>query len=198
MSGRFLFLKNTVGTPEAIAAPPAGHRIDFLDQYAFTPDALTGMDALLLGQHLDEHHLGGFRTALDGFLDGGGGIAVMGPVARPFLTVLSPHLAIGNGHRDDWVLKNAADHPLMDGVDAQDLTWRKGVVGFWARGTIAPHPSATVLTRFAATGAVADWVWVTPRGGKLFVHPGNDVWGYAGEPNTSARVFPQLLDWMTA
>jgi len=198
MSGRFLFLKNTVGTPKAISAPPGAHRIDILDQYAFTPDALTGKDAILLGQHLDEHHLSGFKAILDGFFEDGGGIAVMGPVARPFLTVLSPHLAVGNGQRDDWVLENAADHPLMHEVDAHDLTYRKGVVGFWARGTIAPHPGATVLTRFAATGAVADWAWEKENGGRLYVHPGNDVWGYAGEPNSSARVFPQLLDWMAA
>lgn len=198
MSGRFLFPKNTVGTPKAITDPPNGHRIDIIDQYKFTPGALSDTQALLLGQHLDEHHLQGMHPALDAFLIEGGGIAIMGPVALPPITFLSPHRIAGHGHRDDWILEMAHDHPVMEGVAVDDLTFRKGVVGFWARGTITPHENAQVLTRFATTGAAADWVWESGKGGKLFVHPGNDVWGYASEPNSSARVFPQLLDWLAA
>lgn len=197
MTGRFLFLKNTVGTPGAIAAPPGGHAVTILEQADFSPKALRGVDGLLLGQHLDEFHLAGFRDELDGYLAQGGAIAVMGPVAVPYLRGLCAHRAQGEGRRDDWLLEMAEDHPVTRGVAADDLTFRKGVVGFWARGTIAAPAGAQILTRFAATGAPADWVW-TGSGGKLFVHPGNDVWGYTSDPNSSARVFAQLLDWMAA
>ena len=198
MSGRFLFLKNTVDTPGAIAEPPNGHQITILDQYSFDPAALRNVDGLLLGQHLDERHLGAFRISLDAFLDQGGRVAVMGPIVLPFMTCLVPHRPEGDGHREDWLLEVANDHPVSKGVSADDLTYRKGVVGFWARGCIAPPTEAVILTQFQKTGAPVDWVWDSGTGGKLFVHPGNDVWGYAKEPNTSAQVFPQLLDWMAA
>ncbi|WP_375552393.1 hypothetical protein [Rhodophyticola porphyridii] len=198
MSGRFLFLKNTVGTPGAIAAPPNGHEIAVLEQPAFTPDALETVCGLLLGQHLDEYHLGTLRPGLDAFLARGGAVATMGPIAVPYMSILRPHRPEGSGRRDDWILEIAGDHPIVDGVSAGDITFRKGVVGFWARGSIAPPDDARIVTRFAATGAPADWVWHGPQGAKLFVHPGNDVWGYAQEPNSSARIFAQLLDWMAA
>ena len=196
MSGRFLFLQNTVGLPTAIADPPIGHEIAVLDQYALSPKNLDGIDGLLLGQHLDERHLTEHRDTLDAYLEQGGAIAVMGPVALPFLTHLAPHEPVGTGRRDDWLLELGAAHPIMAGVDPDDLTYRKGVVGFWARGSIAPPDGAHALTRFTASGVVADWAWSPPAGGRLFVHPGNDVWGYAGDGTTAARVFPQLLDWM--
>ncbi|MEM9973276.1 MAG: hypothetical protein AAF771_03780 [Pseudomonadota bacterium] len=198
MRGRVLFLKNTVGTPRAILKPPGGHRIDIVDQYDLTPEVLEGTKVLLLGQHLDEHHLKGMQGFLEVFLEKGGGIAVMGPIAQRLLPVLSPHRPVGSGRRGDWILEIAEAHPVMAGVRAKDLTYRKGVVGFWARGTIPPCADAKILTRFAASEAAADWLWESVRGGKLFVHPGNDVWGYVDEPNTSALVFPQLLDWMAA
>lgn len=54
------------------------------------------------------------------------------------------------------------------------------------------------LTRFARSGRGVDLAWQRPGGGRLFLHPGNDVWGYAFDPTPAARVFPQLLAWMEA
>lgn len=196
MSGRFLFLQNTVGLPPAITDPPNGHEIVILDQYAFAPASLDGIEGLLLSQHLDERHLTEHRDTLDTYLGEGGAVAVMGPVALPFLTYLTPHEPVGTGRRDDWLLELGSAHPIMAGVDPDDLIYRKGVVGFWARGTIAPPDDAEALTRFPTSGLVADWAWSRPAGGRLFVHPGNDVWGYAGDGTSAARVFSQLLDWM--
>lgn len=196
MSGRFLFLQNTVGVPGAITAPPNGHEIVILDQYELAPASLSQIDGLLLGQHLDERHLAEHRSMLDAYLAQGGAIAVMGPVALPCLTHLTPHQPVGTGRRDDWLLEMGSVHPVTAGVDPDDLTYRRGVVGFWARGSIAPPDGAQVLTRFAASGVVADWAWSPRGGGRLYVHPGNDVWGYAGDGTSAARVFPQLLDWM--
>lgn len=198
MRGHFLFLKNTVGTPTAMSHPPKGHGITVLEQPEFSADALNGMTGLLLGQHLDEHHLRAFRPTLDAYLEGGGAVATMGPIAQPFLSILHAHKTVGEGRKSDWMLQIANDHPIVAGVAAPDLSLRKGVVGFWARGTITPPKGAVILTFFTSSGDPADWAWQGTGGGKLFVHPGNDVWGYAAEPNSSARVFPQLLDWMAA
>ncbi|MEM9754357.1 MAG: hypothetical protein AAF914_00105 [Pseudomonadota bacterium] len=198
MTPRFLFLQNTVGVPPGLQRCAGAAEITVIDQYDFTPDALTDHQGLLISQHIDELHLRDIRDELDAFLARGGAIAVMGPVAMPYLTQLSPHQTEGTGPAKDWVLEMAGAHPVMAGVTADDISYRKGVVGFWARGRIAPIEGAAVVTRFSASGAPADWAWEAASGGKLFVHPGNDVWGYAAETTSAARVFPQMLAWMAA
>ncbi len=194
--GGLLFLKNTVATPKGIAQARAEHGIRVLDQYAFTPRDLEGAAGLLLSQHVDERHLSEHRAALEGFLARGRAIAINGPFVLPALGVLAPYEPVGDGSAEPWALELASPHPITEGVRAEDLTFRRGVVGFWGRGTSKPPRDAVVLTRYGRSGSPADWVWRAPGGGRLFVHPGNDVWGWATRSTSAARVFPQLLGWM--
>ncbi|MEM1416297.1 MAG: hypothetical protein AAGH15_15420, partial [Myxococcota bacterium] len=166
---RFLFLQNTVALARSIAEPPPGTAIRVIDQYAFRPEDLADVAGVLFCQHLDERHLGERRAVWDAFLSRGGALAVNGPFARPFLSALAPYRPSGDGSAAGWMLELAEAHPITAGVAAKDLSYRRGVVGFWARGGSTPPNGARVLTRFVATGGVADWAWVAPGGGRLFV-----------------------------
>ena len=196
--GAFLFLQNTVGCPKAVSEPPDGHAIAIIDQYALGAGIPDGVDGLLLSQHLDERHLSENAPLLETFLDRGGAIVLNGPVARCCVTGLSPHEALPASAPSDWHLELAEPHPVTDGVAAEDLTFRRGVVGFWARGTLPPPTGSIVLTRFARSGRPADYIWHRPSGGRVLVHPGNDLWGYAGGGTSAARVYPQVLNWIGA
>lgn len=193
--GRFVFLLNTVEPPKHIATPPAGHEIAVVDQYAFRAQDLVGADGLLISQHLDEVHLGEHRETLEVFLDRGGTLSLNGPVARPCLDPPGQYHALPSQAAREWVIDMGAPHPITAGVAAEDLTYRRGVIGFWARGFFDVPEGATVLTRFRASRRPADWLWQRPEGGSLFVHPGNDIWGYAGDATSARPVFAQFLDW---
>lgn len=195
---RFLYLLNTVGTPAHIGQPPGGHEIRVVDQYAFAPDDLVGVDGLLLSQHLDETHLSEERSRLQDFVAGGGVVSLNGPVATPFLDPPGAYHALPTQAARDWVLEICDPHPITRGVTAEDLTARKGVIGFWARGSFDAPSDAVVLTRFAASQKPADWLWISPEGGALLVHPGNDIWGYAGDDSSARPLFAQFLDWVRA
>lgn len=191
----FLFLLNTVETPKHIAFPPKGHDVRVVDQYAFKDSDLVGVDGLLLSQHLDERHLGENGGSLSTFLYSGGVISLNGPVARPFLDPPGAYYPLPTRSARDWVLDIVADHPVTAGVRAEDITARRGVIGFWARGYFEAPADATVLTRFASSQKPADWLWEPARGGAVLVHPGNDIWGYAGDETSASAFFPQFLDW---
>ncbi|MEM6635787.1 MAG: hypothetical protein AAF667_07850 [Pseudomonadota bacterium] len=196
--GRFLYLLNTVGTPKFIADPPRGHTITVVDQYEFERSDLDGVDGLLLSQHLDETHLGELRVTLAAFLDDGGTVSLNGPISKPFLDPPGAYHGLPTQAARDWLIEMDTLHPITRGVRAEDLSMRMGVIGFWARGYFEAPSNAVVLTRFAVSGKPADWVWRSPGGGALLVHPGNDIWGYAGDDTTARPFFAQFLDWAGA
>jgi hypothetical protein len=86
-------------------------------------------------------------------------------------------------------------HPVFEGVDMADLTYRRGVAGFYARGHNPPPPGAIALTGLGPGRAPCDWVYERPAGGRIFMHAGNDLWMYAGSVCSAARMVPQLCRW---
>lgn len=195
---RFLFLWSTSDLPDPIHRPPPAHAIVPLDQYDLDglPDAeLAAFNGLIVSSHADQRHLETQRERLDAFLDTGS-ILVNGPVAYPFLPELLARFEPlpRRGVRELAVALTGA-HPVLAGVDASDLTYRHGVAGFWGRGR-QPHPAgAEVLTVLGPDRVPLDWSCERLGGGRLFVHPGNDVWTFAGD-TSAGRLWPQLLDWL--
>lgn len=195
---KFLFLWSTSDLPDPIQRPPPGHEIVPLDQYEL--DGLSGpelaaFDGLIVSSHADQGHLEAHRERLDAFLETRS-ILVNGPTVVPFLPEFSkrfeplPRRSVG-----DLQVTIARRHPAFAGVEARDLTFRQGVAGFWGRGR-QPHPAgAEVLTVLGPDGIPLDWSLERPSGARLFVHPGNDVWTFAGD-TSAARLWPQLLDWL--
>jgi len=53
-----------------------------------------------------------------------------------------------------------------------------------------------VLTTLGPERVPLDWSLERPTGGRLFVHPGNDVWTFAGGKTSAGRLWPQVLDWL--
>lgn len=123
-------------------------------------------------------------------------MVINGHIAYPFLRWLQPFevqtcpglagLQVARGER----------HPVFDGVDAEHLTYRRGVAGFYARGANPPPPDARVLNTLGPDSQPIDWLLSLPGGGRLLVHSGNDLWMYANGQDSAARIVPQLLAWL--
>lgn len=157
------------------------------------PDAFAG---LLVDMHIDQRLFAGHRTWIEAFLAAGGTIVFCGLLAYPFLPPLGRFEPLARRSRAALEVTIAApEHPLFAGVAAADLTARKGVAGFYGRGQVRPPPGAEVLTRLDGGRVPLDWVWHPPMGGRLLMHPGNNLWMYAGDETSAARLTPQLLRW---
>jgi hypothetical protein len=90
-----------------------------------------------------------------------------------------------------------SEHPVFAGVDTDDLSFRKGVAGFYGRGHNPPPAGARVLQRLSSPdGPPLDYVYHRPDGGRVLMHSGNDLWMYANDETSARRIAPQLLDWI--
>jgi hypothetical protein len=196
---RFLFVWSTSELPGPIASPPDNHVIVPVDQYeldSLGEEDFAGFDGMILCMHADQRHLVRIAPRLNRFLETGS-ILVNGPVAYPFLPQLAG--SFEPLHRRgvrDMEVAIVSPHPAFVGVEARDLTFRRGVAGFWGRGRQPAPAGAEILTVLGPDRVPFDWCLVRERGGRLFVHPGNCVWTFAGQDTSAGRVWPQLLAWL--
>lgn len=157
---------------------------------------LSSHGAILVSMLSDQVSLAEQGDKLDAFLDGGGVLVFNGHVAHPPVAGLRPFVAGGRHGVDVLAIHRLAEHPVFDGVAEEDLTFRRGVAGFYARGHNPPPDGARVLNGIGPERAPVDWEWRRPGGGTVLMHSGLDLWAYAGDSTTAARMAPQLLAWL--
>jgi hypothetical protein len=180
-----------------IRAPGRTDHGDRVDCYALDRTDLSRYALLVVPATVDQEHLARHRGVIREFLDGGGVLLFGGqlhrdwlPGASAFVPLPQPSLA---AYRVAWV----ADHPIFAGVDPDDLTFRRGVAGFFARGHHPLPPGAEVLVRLAG-GEPVTYVDRTSTRGTIVVHASGDLLGYDGADNTAGRLRGQLVEWARA
>ncbi len=157
-----------------------------------------GRRAILIEAHVDQRALLAHRAVLRTHLDAGGTLVFNGHLVYPVFDDLSTfRVAAGRGV-NDLIIEREHAHPVFDGVSCDDLSFRRGVAGFYGRGANPPPPGAVVLHRLRQDGSPLDWVWQRPAGGQIFMHGGNTCWMYINDATSAARIAPQMLDWIEA
>ncbi|PVB60176.1 hypothetical protein [Labrenzia sp. 011] len=175
--GKFLWLLNTPDGAPKYVDDIGGHTFDVAQQPVLESSDLPAYDGIVLTMHSDQKHLQSVSSRLESFLEGGGSVVFNGHVAHPFLTGLSPFRPIVQNGLESFRIHVEAGHALFDGLTSDDLTFQRGVAGFYSRGTNPPPEGATVLTTIGIDRAPVDWIAPVGRG-KLFVHTGNDLFSF--------------------
>jgi hypothetical protein len=175
-----------------------GRRVDLLPQYELAGIDLAAYRGLLIGLHADQRFLQTRRAQIEVFLAAGRVVVVCGHIAHPFLNELRPFRAIPGYTLADLLVRRQTPHPVWEGVDTGDLTWRRGVAGFYGRGANPPPEGATIIHTLGERGCPVDFECRSAVGGRLLVHAGVDLWGYVAAENSARRIVPQLLDWIAA
>ncbi|NFV79599.1 hypothetical protein [Magnetospirillum aberrantis] len=184
--------------PAAFRSPSCGGRVDSVGQYELGRTDLDTYDAILVSMLADQHSLIDQTPRLEAFLDRGGTLVLNGHMAYPPVAGLRPFVPQTGRGTEALTIHRLADHPVFDGVDGADLTYRRGVAGFYGRGHNPAPDGAIALNGIGPDRDPLDWVWQRPAGGTVFMHGGLDVWAYAADPTSAARMAPQLVDWLTA
>ena len=154
-------------------------RIMPVDIYSLDTQPLEEFSALLIGMHVDQRFLAARGRRLDQFLERGNTVIVSGQIAHPFLRGLAPFQPLRDYRVQDLMVRREAAHPVWDGVVEDELTFRRGVAGFYGRGWHQPPEGATVIHSIGADRHPVDFVYRVGAGRVLF-HGGNDLWQYAG------------------
>ncbi|WP_322516231.1 hypothetical protein SR870_01190 [Rhodopseudomonas palustris] len=165
-----------------------------VDLYALDAALLAGADALLIGMHMDQRFLKANAGLLDDHVTAGGRIAISGHVAHPFMAGLGPVQPLDGGGIADLTISRATAHPIWDGVALDDLTFRRGVAGFYGHAWHAPPKDAIVIHTLGPAHRPLDFIYPLGRGAVL-LHGGNDLWSFGGD-DTTRRLLPQLINWL--
>ena len=187
----------TMGSPSDLAGDPRYRdRVADLDIYRLAETDLAPVRGLLLGPHVDQIQLRHHRALLDAFVATGRRLVVCGQVVLPFAAGLSRFVPLSYRGVGELTVHRLAEHLVWRGVDTADLTFRRGVTGFYGRGHHPHVPTgATIVHTLGPDALPLDLIY--PHGaGQILLHAGNDLWGYARDDTTAARMTPQLLDWL--
>jgi|GEM_PF-551028 len=192
-----LFLRCTRGqSPGFLAIPPLADHAVVASQYDLPNLELDRFGAIVLSMLTDQHSLMAERDRLTAFLNGGGCVQINGHLAYPLFDGIGPYIPLPGRSVQDLQVHRLADHPIFDQVSEQDLTFRRGVAGFYGRGHHAPPPGAIILNGLGPERRPVDWLWQRPQGGTILLHAGIDPWIYAGDATSAARLPRQLFAWL--
>lgn len=185
----------TMGTGLGMPGPVTDFaEVDLYDLPQLDTSALRG---LIVNSGCDQIFLERRRDLLTDFVTGGGRVALMGHAMTDFLPGLGRWRRLQYSGPKDLAITAGAPHPVWAAVDPADLSFRRGVSGFYARGYSEKLPDgATVINRVGRHGLPVDYVYRLGAG-EVLVHGGIDLGVYRNDPNTSARIFPQLLGWLS-
>ncbi|MGH9286246.1 MAG: phosphate starvation-inducible protein PhoH [Acidimicrobiales bacterium] len=181
---------------------PALNHVEIADPYDLEVAGLDGVGVLLIAGMVDQEHLWRRREVVAGFLERGGVVVFCGQLFRRWLPGCEPFVPAAITGFGDYAVdltpgEDGEPHPVFAGVDPVDLTFRRGVAGFFARGHHPPPPGARILATLAG-GQPITWVDRATSAGTVFVHAGADLLGYGGDGSSASRLVPQLLAWADA
>lgn len=197
MAGQFLYVQNAYGGPPPALTKVSGHTIHVYQQYETDRLDWTAYDAVLLSMSADQVHLGEISGKLEAYLDAGGTLLINGHVARPFLPELKRYEPMEKRGLKELVIHRENEHPLFAGISAESLTLRKGVAGFYGRGTNPPPEGALVIHSVGPDHVAVDWLFERPRGGRIFVHSGVELWAVLMlEGPQGLPIIQGFFDWL--
>lgn len=189
-------LRITMGSDNLEGGVHGDPRLGEVDLYRLPHTDLSSVRGLIIGGGSDQIFLERNKDLLTEFVTSGGRVAVMGHVLTEFLPGLGVWRKLAYTGPKDLAITLGDPHPVWAGVDPVDLSTRKGVTGFYARGYIDKIPvDAHVATRIGRHALPLDYVY--PLGqGQVLAHGGNDLTGWANDPNSSSKLTTQLIDWL--
>jgi hypothetical protein len=160
-------------------------RVSRVDCYEIGSIDLTRYAALIIGPSADQEHLVRQQRVIRDYLDRGGVVVFGGHLHRDWLPGASAFVPLTNQSLDGYRVVEVAAHPIFRGMGTE-LTFRRGVAGFFARGHHPIPDGAEVLTRLFG-GEPSTYLDRVSTAGTIIVQATSDLLSYCGDA---------LLDWI--
>lgn len=199
MQGNLLYLQNNMGDGPSILKQLNTHSLHVIQQYEADRVDLAPYDIVIISMASDQVHLGEISDKLTAYLNGGGTLIINGHINRPFLPELGRFEPMEKRGMAELVIHREAEHPMFGDIDVARLYKRKGVAGFYGRGTNPPPAGAEILHSVGPDHMAVDWLYERPEGGRIFMHGGVELWMFlAGSPDTGPSYLQPFFDWFIA
>lgn len=167
----------------------------FVDIYDFPKVDLRPYKCLVINSFIDQEFLYEHRHLIREFLDDRKVLIFTGNLFKNWLPGGSNFVPKQINSFQDYVVSVHQSHPIFEGVLEDDMTYNKGVSGFFARGHHPVPEGAEVLLTLPG-GEPINYIDRNSTKGTIFAHVGNDLFGKMnGSPKTTDRIGPQLMQW---
>lgn len=166
-----------------------------IDQYDFENENLDKYDVLLLTDFGDQEYLYENKDKIEKFLNDKKIVIFCGTIFRRILpgqTFFMPKKI--KGHKD-YMVKSTPNNPIFEGVIAEEMVYKKGVAGFFARGYYYPPKNAEVLLEFL-DGKAVTYIDRESSKGTILVHSGASLFQYKNKENTTHKIEENLRQWI--
>lgn len=180
--------------PSVLERGELGHHVRTVDCYDLAQTELDRFAVVVVPAMIDQEQLARHRSVIRGYLDGGGVLIFGGQLHRDWLPGASPFVALDPPSLRAYRVTEIADHPIFAGVEPDDLTFRRGVAGFFARGHHPVPAGAQVLVRLSG-GQPVTYLDRVSTAGTAVVQANGDLLGYGKHERTAGRIPGQLIEW---
>ncbi|NHN32536.1 phosphate starvation-inducible protein PhoH [Paenibacillus agricola] len=171
------------------------HTFAMLDVYDFPQANLEPYIALIIQGSIDQELLLKHKEKIRKFVDSGKVLVFGGHLFLPWLPGAASFIPKEiRGHQDYEVNFHQA-HPIFEGVDPNELSYRKGVAGFFARGH-HPLPAGAEVVLTLPDGEPTLYIDRVSTEGTLFVSSGNALLGYQDPTESTGQITKRLIDWI--
>lgn len=166
-----------------------------IDMYDLPQYDLSAHKIVVIDSYVDQELMLKQKEQISDFLSQGNLLLFSGNLFRPWLPGASSFVPKKITKHSDYNVMIAKPHPVLEGVEPDDLTYNKGVSGFFARGHHPLPPQAEVLLTLA-DGEPITYIDRHSTNGTIVVHSGTNLLRYTNRNNTSGRIREQLKRWM--
>lgn len=169
--------------------------VSVLDMYDLPYYDLSLHKFLIVDGFVDQELMYRQREQIRRFLDVGNILVFGGNLFRHWIPGASLFVPKTIRHFRDYSVRIHHPHPIFEGVDEDDLTYNKGVAGFFARGHHPVPPHAEILLTFVS-GEPITYIDRTSTRGTILVHSGSNLLSYSARTNSAGRIGVQLRKWL--
>ena len=167
-----------------------------LDQYELGTTDFSPYDVLVITDFIDQEYLYENRGIIQQFLNSGKIVVACTHIFRSWLPGVNLFMPKRITKFSDYEMEIKKADSVFRGVDMQELAYRKGVSGFYARGYHpVTNPEVEVWLAFK-TGEPITYVDRTSTKGTIIASSARDLLSYETGQNTTQLIAPQTLEWL--
>ena len=119
-----------------------------IDQYEIESYDFSEFDVIIVPNFADQENLYMHKNVIENFLSKGRIVVFFGHLFRPWLRGASLFMPEKINHFSDYNLYPEEDSEIFNGVLTEDMTFNKGVAGFFARGYYLADEKSEVHLKF--------------------------------------------------
>ena len=168
---------------------------DVVDQYDFAKLDLDTYKCISIPSFVDQEFLYTQKEKIEDFVNKRNILIFCGHLFRNWLPGGTNFIPKTITDYTDYEIHIVQRHAIFDGVETNDMTYNRGVAGFFARGYYMPPKGAIVLLELGE-GECVTYIDRHTADGVILLHAGNDLFSYMEAGKTTDRISRQLLSWV--